>query len=98
VLQAFQAERTFLLVSTKARKPDPPPAELLTDLQVASDEINNIREGNRASPHFQQLSAVAEGTVAMGWVVELRPADMVADTLGAVQFYGNRVLTEYKDK
>lgn len=95
---AFDAERTFLLVSTKAKKPDPQPAELLTELHKASDEINNIRESNRASPMFTQLSAVAEGTVSMGWFFNPRPADFVTDTLGAVQFYGNRVLKEHKDK
>ena len=30
--------------------------------------------------------------------MEPRPADFVADTLGGAQFYGNRVLKEYKDK
>lgn len=95
---AFDAERTYLLVASKAKRPDPQPAELLTELHKASDEINNIRESNRASPMFTQLSAVAEGTVSMGWFFDPRPAEFVTDTLGAVQFYGNRVLKEYKDK
>ncbi|KAL1955570.1 hypothetical protein VTO42DRAFT_8449 [Malbranchea cinnamomea] len=98
VRHAFEAERTYLLVATKARKPDPQPAELLTELHMASDEINSVRESNRASPMFTQLSAVAEGTIAMGWFFEPRPAEFLTDTLGGVQFYGNRVLKEYKDK
>lgn len=95
---AFDAERNYLLVANKAKQPDPQPAELLTELQKASDEINHIRENNRASPMFTQLSAVADGVVAMGWFFDPRPAEFVTNTLGGVQFYGNRVLKEYKDK
>lgn len=85
-------------MSTKAKKPDPQPPELLTELHRASDDINNIREGNRPSPLFNHLSAVSEGVIAMGWFFEARPAEFVTDTLGGAQFYGNRVLKEYKDK
>ncbi|KAK2861270.1 hypothetical protein FQN49_004378 [Arthroderma sp. PD_2] len=98
VLKAFEAERKYLLVSTKAKKPEAQPPELFTDLHRASDEINNIRESNRPSPFFNHLSAVAEGVVALGWFFETRPATFVTDTLGGAQFYGNRVLNEYKDK
>ncbi|KMU74978.1 adenylyl cyclase-associated protein 2 [Coccidioides immitis RMSCC 3703] len=98
VLQAFEAERKYLLVSTKAKKPDRQPPELLTELQRASDEINNIRDSNRPSPLFNHLSAVSEGVMSMGWFFESRPAEFVTEILGGAQFYGNRVLTEYKEK
>ncbi|KAJ5247495.1 hypothetical protein N7468_002478 [Penicillium chermesinum] len=98
VLQAFQAERTFLYVSTKAKKPANPPPELMTDLHKASDSINNIRESNRHSPLFTHLSAVAEGIVALGWFFEPKPADFVADMLASVEYYGNKILKEYKEK
>ncbi|EPS25429.1 hypothetical protein PDE_00362 [Penicillium oxalicum 114-2] len=98
VLQAFQAERTFLYVSTKAKKPDVPPPELMTDLHKASDSINNIKESNRASPLFNHLSAVAEGIVALGWFFESKPADFVSEMIGGIEYYGNKVLKEYKEK
>ncbi|KAJ5091578.1 hypothetical protein NUU61_006448 [Penicillium alfredii] len=98
VLQAFQAERTYLYVSTKAKKPEPQPPELMTDLHKASDSLNNIRESNRASPLFNHLSAVAEGIVALGWFFESKPADFVADMIGGIEYYGNKVLKEYKEK
>ncbi|KAJ5752899.1 hypothetical protein N7520_009816 [Penicillium odoratum] len=98
VLQAFQAERTYLYVSTKAKKPEPQPVELMTDLHKASDNINNLRESNRASPLFNHLSAVAEGIVALGWFFESKPADFVVDIIGGIQYYGNKVLKEYKEK
>lgn len=98
VLQAFEAERTYLYVSTKARKPEPQPPELMTALHNASDTINNIRESNRASPLFNHLSAVAEGIVALGWFFEPKPADFVSEIVGGIQYYGNKVLKEYKEK
>ncbi|KAK2750393.1 hypothetical protein FQN57_003873 [Myotisia sp. PD_48] len=98
VLKAFEAERKYLLVSTKAKRPEQQPPELFTDLHRASDEINNLREGNRHSPFFNHLSAVAEGIVALGWFFETKPATFVTDTLGGAQFFGNRVLKEYKEK
>ncbi|KAJ5937960.1 hypothetical protein N7454_004302 [Penicillium verhagenii] len=98
VLQAFQAERTYLDVSTKAKKPVPQPAELMTDLHRAVDNINNIRESNRASPLFNHLSAVAEGIVALGWLFESKPAEFVDEMIGGIEYYGNKVLKEYKEK
>ncbi|KAL4934585.1 adenylate cyclase-binding protein [Aspergillus undulatus] len=98
VLQAFKAERTYLYVSTKAKKPEIQPPELMTELHTASDTINNIRESNRTSPLVDHLSAVAEGIVALGWFFDPKPADFVAEMLGGIQYYGNKVLKEYKEK
>ena len=73
--------------------------ELLTELHKNTDAINNIRENNRTSEQFNHLSAVSEGIVCLGWITaENRPTDIVGDMLGGAQFYGNRVLKEYKDK
>lgn len=70
----------------------------MTALHNASDTINNIRESNRASPLFNHLSAVAEGIVALGWFFEPKPADFVTEIVGGIQYYGNKVLKEYKEK
>lgn len=98
VLAAFNAERTYLLLTTKAKKPNPQPPELLTELHHHTGAVDGIRESNRPSVLFPHLSAISEGIVALGWIVETRPADFVADTLGSAQFFGNRVLKEYKEK
>ncbi|KIX05347.1 uncharacterized protein Z518_06219 [Rhinocladiella mackenziei CBS 650.93] len=98
VKEAFEAERTYLLVASKARKPDPQPPELMTELHRHTSAVDEIREANRPSPFFTHLSAVSEGIVALGWIVEKRPAEFVTDTLGGAQYYGNKILKEYKDK
>ncbi|EXJ77051.1 hypothetical protein A1O3_10209 [Capronia epimyces CBS 606.96] len=95
---AFKAERTYLLVATKAKKPDPQPPELMTELHRYTSAVDEIREANRPSPLFVHLSAVSEGIVALGWIVEKRPGDFVTDTLGGAQYYGNKILKEYKEK
>ncbi|OCT48126.1 Adenylyl cyclase-associated protein [Cladophialophora carrionii] len=98
VKEAFEAERTYLLVAAKAKKPDPQPPELMTELHRHTSNVDEIREANRPSPLFTHLSAVSEGIVALGWIVEKRPSDFVTDTLGGAQYYGNKILKEYKDK
>nr|KAK5444694.1 suppressor of rasval19 [Exophiala xenobiotica] len=98
VKEAFEAERTYLLVTSKAKKPDPQPPELMTELHRHTSNVDELREANRPSPLFTHLSAVSEGIVALGWIVEKRPGDFVTDTLGGAQYYGNKILKEYKDK
>ncbi|KAJ9623402.1 suppressor of rasval19 [Taxawa tesnikishii (nom. ined.)] len=102
VSRAFVAQRQFLYVSTKAKKPDmtsPQFSELIKDLQQEMSTVNDIREANRASPFKDHLAMVGEGMGALQWVVfEGKPADYVAEVLGGVQLFGNRVLKEYKEK
>ncbi|KAK6852545.1 Adenylyl cyclase-associated protein [Apiospora arundinis] len=105
VLEGFQQQRRFLLVSTKAKKPDfngPEMAvyqELLKPINEALMAVGSIKESNRGSPVFSQLSAVAEGIMVLAWVtVDNRPYKHVEESLGSAQFFGNRVLKEFKDK
>lgn len=98
VLQAFQAERTFLYVATKAKKPEPLSPELMTDLHKASDSINNIRESNRASPMFDHLTAVADGISCLGWFFAPKPSEFVKEMKEPIEYYGNKILKQYKDK
>ncbi|KAI9794730.1 MAG: hypothetical protein M1833_007387 [Piccolia ochrophora] len=102
VLRAFGAQRKILIIASKAKKPDvqsPLYMEILTELQRHMGHVGDIREMNRASPLFNHLSAVSEGIGALGWItVEPKPADYITETYGSAQFYGNRVLKEYKEK
>ncbi|KAH0848857.1 Adenylyl cyclase-associated protein [Fonsecaea pedrosoi] len=90
VKAAFEAERTYLHVAAKAKKPDPQPPELMTELHRYTSTVDEIREANRPSPLFTHLSAVSEGIVALGWIVEKRPGDFVTDTLGGAQYWFDR--------
>ncbi|KAL8724867.1 MAG: hypothetical protein Q9166_007696 [cf. Caloplaca sp. 2 TL-2023] len=102
VLRAFAAERKFLIVTTKAKKPDiqsPVYMEVLKDLQATMGVVNDIREANRASPLFKHLSTVSEGINVLIWVAnENKPAETITEMLSSAQFWGNRVIQEYKEK
>lgn len=105
VQEGFRAQRTFLLITTKAKKPDLAGAEmavyqdLLKPINEALMAASAIKDANRGTPDFNQLSAVSEGIMVLAWVtMASRPSKQVEESLGAAQFFGNRVLKEYKDK
>lgn len=102
VLQAFTSQRRFILLTTKAKKPaasSPVMMELLQPLQDAIKAVNDLRDANRGSPAFNHLSAVSESIGVLGWVmVDTKPYKHVEDMAGSAQYWGNRVLKEFKDK
>jgi adenylyl cyclase-associated protein len=105
VVEGFQKQRRFLLITTKAKKPDFTGSEmavyqdLLKPINECLIAVNDIKDGARGSPVFHQLSAVSDGIMVLAWVtVDNRPYKHVEESLGSVQFFGNRVLKEHKDK
>lgn len=74
--------------------------ELLGPTQGALDSVTSIKEKNRASKFFNHLSTVGEGISALGWVTMegAEAPKYVGEMRDASQFYGNRVVREYKDR
>jgi adenylyl cyclase-associated protein len=101
-MKAFVAERKFLLISTKSKKPamsDPAYMELLKPLQEEIAAVNEIRDKNRGKAQFNHLSAVAEGIPVIAWItIDTKAYKHVDESLGSAQYWGNRVLKEFKDK
>jgi adenylyl cyclase-associated protein len=101
-LQGFVGQRQFLLITTKAKKPDTngsPYQQLLKPLQVSIAKIIDIRDSNRGSPVFNQLSAVSDSVGVLAWVtVDPKPHKHVEESLSSAQYFGNRVLKDYKAK
>lgn len=106
VIQGFQEERKFLLITTKAKKPNLSNGDDMDAYQALLKPINeslmavvNIKESNRGSPVTNQLAAVADGIMMLAWVTdEAKPHKHVENTLGSAQYYGNRVIKDYKEK
>ncbi|KAJ6256993.1 hypothetical protein Dda_7876 [Drechslerella dactyloides] len=102
VRQSFLAQRLYLLVSTRAKKPDIASEaylNLIKDMQGHMNSVNEHREANRASPLYNALSTVSEAVPALAWVtLDTKPAEFVAEMANAGQFYGNRVIKEHKEK
>jgi len=94
--QAIQAQRSVLAVAATSKKPADPTA-LFKPTNDLLAEITEIKEKNRASKFFNNLSAVAEGVGALQWVaVSPAPGPFVGEMRGGSEFYSNRLLKEFK--
>ncbi|KAJ4289168.1 suppressor of rasval19 [Kalmusia sp. IMI 367209] len=102
VQQAFTAQRDFLFIAAKAKKPDiSTNTEILKHLQAAIGEVDEIRQGNREPALQQPLTMVADSAWALGWVTvegSPKPYEYLNELFGGAQMAGNKVLTEFKDK
>lgn len=101
VVKAFEAQRTFLLVATKAKKPDMAGAaymDTLKDLQAHMTKVDDIRQSSRASAVKDHLALIADSVGTLAWVtIETKPADYVSELFGGAQMYGNKVLKQFKE-
>ncbi|XP_062846598.1 adenylyl cyclase-associated protein 2 [Trichomycterus rosablanca] len=99
VNNALQVQRAFLKLATTHQEPAQTElADLLRPISEQIEQIQNFREKNRGSNHFNHLSAVSESISALGWVaVSQKPGPYVKEMNDAAIFYTNRVLKDYKD-
>lgn len=101
-MRAFAGQRKFILITTKAKKPDMNSSafqSLLKPLQESITAVSDLRDNNRGQPSFNQLSAVSESIGVLAWVtVDPKPHKHVEESLSSAQYWGNRVLKEYKEK
>ncbi|KAK7205779.1 adenylate cyclase associated N terminal-domain-containing protein [Myxozyma melibiosi] len=101
VASAFAAEREFLLIVSKAKKPAASDSAFMDLFKPISEQVvrvQDLREGNRRSKFFNHLSTVSEGIPAIGWIgVEPTPVPFVGEMKDSAQFYANRVIKEYKE-
>ena len=73
--------------------------EILKELQTMMGAVNDIREANRASPLFTHLTTVSEGITVLGWItIEPKPTDYITECLSSAQFYGNRIIKEFRER
>lgn len=72
---------------------------LLNPINEALMAVSEIKEANRPDPLYSHLSAVADGIMVLAWVtVDNKPYKHVEESFNSAQFFGNRVMKEYKDK
>lgn len=73
--------------------------QLLKPLQEQLQAVDELRDANRASPYFNHLSAISESIPALAWVtLPAKPHKHVEEMYGTAQYWGNRVLKEYREK
>lgn len=101
VAEAFTAEREFLRIVSKAKKPaasDAAYTNLFKPISAQVIKVQELREANRRSKFFNHLSTISEGIPAVGWIgVEPTPVPFIGEMKDSAQFYANRVIKEYKE-
>ncbi|RDW85453.1 hypothetical protein BP5796_03778 [Coleophoma crateriformis] len=100
VSAAFAHQRHFLLISSNMKKPDVSTLEeLLRPTQGDVQTIIDIREAGRGTSVFNHISAVSVSISVLAWVTcEAKPHLQIKKTLESAQYWGNRVLSEFKNK
>ncbi|KAH7084261.1 adenylate cyclase associated N terminal-domain-containing protein [Paraphoma chrysanthemicola] len=104
VQQAFAAQRHFIYIANKAKKPDDRTImELLKDLQASMEKTDEFKQRNREAALKDPLTMVADGVGCLGWITisssgSMKPHEHIKELFGGAQIYGNKVLKEYKDK
>ncbi|KAI9318919.1 adenylate cyclase associated N terminal-domain-containing protein [Dichotomocladium elegans] len=102
VAEVFDAQKTIVHISVFAKKPEMTSAifmKLLEPIQKALSGVVSLKDQNRGHPLFNHISAVAEGIPALGWfTVEPTPVPFIREMKDAAQFYGNRVVKDWKEK
>ncbi|KAJ1836115.1 suppressor of rasval19 [Coemansia sp. RSA 2711] len=98
--QLYTAQRDFVRMAGDTKKPAAAQLpSLLGAQQQAIQAVVALKDGNRASEFFDNLSAVAEGIAAFGWVaVESTPVPYINDMKESAEFYSNRVLKQWREK
>ena len=105
VVQAFKEQRKFLLITTKAKKPEMAGAgmavfqDLVKPISDLMTTISKIKDSNRGSPLYNHFCTVSEGVIALAWVtMDTKPFKQVEEGLASAQFWGNKILAANKNK
>ena len=105
MLQGFQEQRRFLLLTTMAKKPATQGPDmsvfesLMRPMTTAINDTADIKDQNRQSPFCDHLTAVADGILALAWVtVPAKPHQHVTEMYSSAQFFGNRVVKSARAK
>jgi len=100
LLAAVNAQKHFLELAAKSKKPsDAVFQQLLKPTSDAISQIVELKDKNRAHKFFNNLSTIAEGISALSWVcVSPTPGPHVKESKGAAEFYGNKILKDFKGK
>lgn len=101
VESAFKNLRSLLLTVSSCVKPD---MKTFTKLQepIAKEvtEVMGVPERNRKERvWYNHLMVISEGIPSVGWIgIEPKPGPYVAQMKESSEFYGNKVIKEFKEK
>jgi len=96
--KAIDAEAQLIAIAAASKKPTQDVLmKLIQGVNNHAQQCGSIRDSNRSSKFFNNLSAISEGIGFLSWVVvEPTPGPHVVDMRGSAEFYTNRILKEFK--
>ncbi|KAH8892670.1 adenylate cyclase-associated CAP [Thozetella sp. PMI_491] len=99
VLASFQEQRKIFLIASRTPKPDAAGRKkIFQPMNNAAAQVVQIQEAGRTDEFYNHLSSVADGISLLGWIhLETRPYRHVDGLLGSAQYFGNKVLSEFKE-
>ncbi|KAH8117508.1 adenylate cyclase associated N terminal-domain-containing protein [Phellopilus nigrolimitatus] len=101
VESAFKNLRSAILTASSCTKADAKAISVLLEpLSKDVMAVLQVPEKNRKERvWFNHLQVIAEGTPSLGWIeIEPKPGPHVAQMKESAEFYGNKVIKEFKDK
>ena len=99
IADVWGAVRSIVELGTKYKKPADVPTGLQPHLKPCQDAMAKIRSARIDRKFDWHLKAIMEMLAAVSWVVMSAPpspANYVKDTIGASDFWANKVRKEYK--
>ncbi|ETW85468.1 cyclase-associated-like protein [Heterobasidion irregulare TC 32-1] len=95
----FNTLNGLIKTAGACKKPDPNAfAELLLGFQPDIESITKIKDSSKERDWVHHLSMLSEGASCIGWVAENKPGPFVNDIKDSSQFYGNRIIQNFKEK
>ncbi|PAV24323.1 adenylyl cyclase-associated [Pyrrhoderma noxium] len=101
VESAFKKLRSLLLTVSSCTKPDVNSfGKLQEPIAKEVTTIMGVPEKNRKERvWYNHLMVISEGIPSIGWIgIEPKPGPYVAQMKESAEFYGNKVIKEYKEK
>lgn len=100
VLASFHEQRKILVTASRTKKPDASGLqEILQPMENYAAHVVSIQENNPFDSMHKHLSCVADGIPALGWIsIEMRAFNHVDKFFGYAQYFGNKVIKEYKGR
>ena len=93
--------RHVVELGTKYKKPSDPISAIQPHLKPCQDAMSKIRSSRVDRKFDWHLKAIMEMLASVSWVVVVpppSPSNFVKDTIGASDFWGNKIRKEYKMK
>jgi len=101
VRDVWNGVRQIVALGTKYKKPSDVPTALQPHLKPCQDAMGSIRSARLDRKFDWHLKAIMEMLACVSWVVMSpppAPSTFVKDTIGASDFWANKVRKEYKNK